>query len=1439
MAAILCFSNPEKTTHNSHKFPFTLKPTNYGYWRQMLESFLTSHNLFGYIDGTVPCPEQKVQTGEATTDNPSYAPWISNDAHIRTLLISTVSEESYQHIQGKTSRDVWQSLERAYAPSTASHEFYLKNQLLRITMKGDEKPIDYLCRAQAYATALANIGKPVLDSDLVMHTLAGLREEYTGLKGSVLGRKPPIQFNEIYSLLSDHDYAVTKTFSPNPSAFLAAAQPPSQPSAVPSSPNLDQLQQQIQNLQLVASQLGYQLQPNPSQPQAYFGSRSNNNQNRTGRNNRGRGNSRGSFNPRSRDNGGTRQFSWASTQNTVYGHCNRCGIAHLPSQCPNQNSGQSRSAPQANFTAFTDGASSSGSTWKTDTGATHHATPDLSNLDNSEAYFGNDSLLVGNGSSIPIFRIGSSKIHSSNKIFNLSDILHVPKLKQNLLSVQKFCFDNDVFFEFHSSYFLVKDESTRTILLSGPSEHGLYSIRLPQLKTLPKVAFTAVKASSDVWHQRLGHPHAQVFNSIVSYCSLPVSNKLFKHLCPFCQMGKSSKLHLSDSNFRSNNILDLIYCDVWGPTPSPSIDGHRYFLLCVDHHTRYMWLYPLSQKSDVYAILTNFITMVERQFNTKLKSIQSDWGGEFRPLATLCRNLGILHRRSCPHTSEQNGFVERRHRHVVETGLSLMAQSHLPQRFWHFAFETAVYLINRLPSRVSSNKSPFEHIYGRKPDYSFLRVFGSQCFPYLRPYNHHKIEFRSTPCVFLGYSPSHHGYRCFDPHTERIYIARHVRFNEQVFPYAPSPKPPSPPPSSPYISIFPNPPPGFPPHPPPNSPTPEPTPSAQPNSTSPEPTPSAQPPTTSPEPTPSAQPPTTSPEPSTTDTPLPSAAPGSHPASAAARSRPANLRPHPKRPDRYNPAAYTATASSLPFEPPTFTIANKYSEWRDAMSEELNALYKNGTWTLVPPVPNTNVVDCKWVYRLKTDETGKVSRYKARLVAKGFHQQHGVDYHETFSPVIKPVTIRTILSLAVTNRWPLRQLDIQTAFLHGNLEETVYMRQPPGFTDPNKPDHVCLLNKAIYGLKQAPRAWFNKLSTALLQLGFHGSKTDPSLFILNSSGLLVYLLVYVDDIIITGNHSGAVSNIIERLDSLFALKDLGQLHYFLGVEVIHKNSDLVLSQRKYINDVIHRAGLTDCKPISTPMSNSHVLLPDDSPPLDDPSRYRQIVGALQYATLSRPDIAFAVNRVCQFMHAPTENHWSAVKRILRYLNGTINMGLWIRHNTGYRLQAFSDSHWQANLRAFSDSDWAGCPIDRRSTGGFAIYLGSNLVSWSAKKQKTVSRSSTESEYKAIADTVAELIWLKSLLRELGLDSGAPTLWCDNLGATYLTANPVFHARTKHVEVDYNFVREQVSQGNLTVKFISTKEQIADIFTKPLPVQKFDFLRTKLQIADRPELAGEY
>ena len=489
---------------------------------------------------------------------------------------------------------------------------------------------------------------------------------------------------------------------------------------------------------------------------------------------------------------------------------------------------------------------------------------------------------------------------------------------------------------------------------------------------------------------------------------------------------------------------------------------------------------------------------------------------------------------------------------------------------------------------------------------------------------------------------------------------------------------------------------------------------------------------------------------------------------------------------------------------------------------EFEALMRNKTWHLVPPLPASNVIDCKWVYKVKRRAGGTVDRYKARLVAKGFKQRYGLDYEDTFSPVVKAATIRLILSLAVSQQWSIRQLDVQNAFLHGILEEDVYMRQPPGYVDQSCPDFVCKLDKSLYGLKQAPRACFMRLSAKLQALGFHGSKADTSLFFFKRDDVVVYFLVYVDDIIVVSSCNATIDRLLLQLRDDFALKDLGPLHYFLGIEVVPcSDGALLLTQSKYAKDLLFKAGLKDCKPMPTPLSVSEKLSATVGDILDDvtATRYRSIVGGLQYLTLTRPDIAFAVNKVCQYLQRPTSVHFSAVKRILRYIRGTLGLGLKIVRSSSQVISAFFDA------------DWAGCSDDRKSTGGFAIFLGSNLVSWQAKKQATVSRSSTEAEYKSLANATAEVIWVQSLLHELGVSSSkAPILSCDNIGATYLTANPVFHARTKHIEVDYHFVRERVAQKQLDVRIISSEDQVADGFTKAQPVRRLQEFCSNLNLA---------
>jgi len=498
------------------------------------------------------------------------------------------------------------------------------------------------------------------------------------------------------------------------------------------------------------------------------------------------------------------------------------------------------------------------------------------------------------------------------------------------------------------------------------------------------------------------------------------------------------------------------------------------------------------------------------------------------------------------------------------------------------------------------------------------------------------------------------------------------------------------------------------------------------------------------------------------------------------------------------------------------------------MEDEYAALQANHTWDLVPHPTKANVVTRKWIFKHKFNADGSLERYKAHWVFRGFTQCPDVDYDETFSPVVKPATVRTVITLAHSKDWPIHQLDVKNAFLHGTLSETVYCSQPTGFADSALPEHVCRLNKSLYGLKQAPRAWYSRFASFLISLGFTEAKSDTSLFIYSHGTETVYLLLYVDDIVLTASSQQLLHRVIAALKKEFAMKDLGPLHHFLGISVQRHRDSVILSQRQYILDILARHGMSDCNPCSTPVDTCAKIPADAGPPVADPTNYRSLVGALQYLTFTRPDIAYAVQQVCLHMHAPCEVHLVAAKRILRYLQGSLGHGLVIPRTA------------PTQLRVYTDADWAGCPDTRRSTSGYAVFLGDNLISWSSKRQPTVSRSSAEAEYRAVANGVAEVIWLRQLLKEIHhpLDS-ACLVYCDNVSAIYLSSNPVQHQRTKHVEIDLHFVRERVAMGVVHVLHVPTTSQFADVFTKGLPSSVFMDFRSSLNVrsTDAPTAGG--
>jgi hypothetical protein len=466
--------------------------------------------------------------------------------------------------------------------------------------------------------------------------------------------------------------------------------------------------------------------------------------------------------------------------------------------------------------------------------------------------------------------------------------------------------------------------------------------------------------------------------------------------------------------------------------------------------------------------------------------------------------------------------------------------------------------------------------------------------------------------------------------------------------------------------------------------------------------------------------------------------------------------------------------------------------WRRAMEDEYAALLANHTWDLVPCPPGTNVVTGNWLFRHKLTLDGSLDRYKARWVLRGFTQRPGVDYDETFSPVVKFATVRVVLSLALSHDWAIHQLDVKNAFLHGTLTETVYCSQPTGFVDADRPDLVCRLNRSLYGLKQAPRAWYSRFASYLASIGFVEAKSDTSLFIYRCGDDTVYLLLYVDDILLTASTADLLHRTIVALQREFAMKDLGPLHHFLGITTERRPQGLFLHQRQYAIDILERAGMSDCKPCSTPVDTQVKLSEDDRPPVADATSYRSLTGALQYLTFSRPDIAYAVQQVCLHMHTPWEPHLTALKRILRYPHGSLDYGLLLRPSP------------TSELVVYNDADWASCPDTRWSTSGYAVFLGANLVSWAAKRQPVVSRSSAEAEYRVVANGVAEASWLRQLLHELHSPLQRATLvYCDNVSAVYLSTNPVQHQRTKHVEIDMHFVCERVAAGDVRVLSVPT------------------------------------
>ena len=1075
------------------------------------------------------------------------------------------------------------------------------------------------------------------------------------------------------------------------------------------------------------------------------------------------------------------------------------------------------------------------SAWILDSGATDHMTPLTDVFESYEKLTPGKHVQTADGTLLPVVGIGKMSISHIGKIDN---VLHVPKLFVSLISVQRLAKlkEYSILFDDIDAYLCHKVDGWKIGL--AKVRQGLYylpgrnPIALLGAGTPVAMKGMTFKETIVEIHQRMGHPSFHLLKHM--YPHLFKDLKVDDFICDACQLGKFKRTTYPSSNNRTLKPFQLIHCDVWGPSPTTDILGNRYFLVCTDDCSRFSWLFLLKTKSEVARCIKNLCALIKRQFGKSVKGFRTDNAKDFlnNDLSEFFASEGLKHETSCPYTPQQNGLAERKIGDVVDKGRTLLIQANVPINLWGFAIMTAAHLINRLPSQTLDFQSPIGVLTSFFPGVSLktglpFKTFGCTAYVYNPMHKKNKWSTKALKCIFLGYSNTQKGYKVYHPITRKYMVSKDVIFDEKNFFYLPT--------GSGNLRDIPL-------------------------------------IMTSEDNTAQAheseaiaskqifdttdfhilesneesgreenvQEEITDQEPSNAIIPYPkyyTRRRKEQPVDMEVMTEELNEWPIAIRKEKrscvkplpHNIANYLNYMKVSPQYqtflsqlqdisiPKNSQEALRNIQWKEAMDEEMRALLQNNTWEIVDLPPRKKPVGCRWVYTLKCKSDGSLDRYKARLVARGYTQTYGIDYQETFAPVAKMNTIRILISLAVNLDWPLNQYDIKNAFLHGDLKEEVYMEFPPGYEGITTKGKVCKLRKALYGLKQSPRAWFGRFSQALKTLGYHQCNGEHTLFFKGAQqGLITILIVYVDDIIITGNNLKEIKSLEDHLDKNFEVKQLGPLRYFLGIEFARSNEGILMTQQKYILDLLDETKHTNCHINETPIEVNHKLTILEDDPKVEIGSYQKLIGKLLYLSHTRPDICYSVNILSQFMHSPRNSHFQAANRILRYLKGTSGLGITYR-KTG-----------KLDLILYTDSDFAGSRMDYRSTTGYCTIFGGNLVTWRSKKQSVVSKSSTEAEFRAMSKGIDEVMWIKHLMEELQVSYTKPiTIRCDNRSAISIAHDPVYHDRMKHVNIDRFYIQEHLEQGVLKTEHVASEEQCADIFTKGLPTKTMRHLISKL------------
>lgn len=1004
--------------------------------------------------------------------------------------------------------------------------------------------------------------------------------------------------------------------------------------------------------------------------------------------------------------------------------------------------------------------------WVIDSGASTHAT---SRKDFFTSYtpgrFG--FVKMGNDGEAEVVGIGDVCLETSNgsKLI-LKDVKHIPDIRLNLISTGKLDDDGYCNTFVNGQWKLTKGSM---IVARGKRLSALYMLQA-------KISNHAVNvvenvAISELWHKRLAHISEKGLTLLGKKNALSGLKSVDLQKCAHCLAGKQNRVSFKSSTpSKKENLLDLVHSDLCGPMKIQTLGGSLYFVTFIDDHSRKTWAYTLKHKSQVLDVFKQFHASVERETGRKLKCIRSDNGGEYSgPFDEYCAQQGIRHQKTPPKTPQLNGLAERMNRTLVERVRCLLSQAKLPKSFWGEALSTAVHILNLTPCVPLQFDVPNRVWTGKDVSYDYLRVFGCKTFLHIPKDERTKLDVKTKQCVFVGYGHDEFGYRFYDPIHKKLVRSRDAVFMEdETIEDIDKLKAPLHRPEKENIDM-------------------------------------------------SIVPPaevqndehdTIETDDSVPEQPLTTEGPDPIPLRRSSRNRQPST--------RYPVNEYILLTDGG--EPECFEEAmesEQKREWIDAMDDEMKSLHENHTYELVKLPKGKRALKNRWIYRVKQEHNSRL-RYKARLVVKGFSQRKGVDFDEIFSPVVKMSSIRVVMGLAASLDLEIEQMDVKTAFLHGDLQEEIYMEQPEGFTAKGKEEYVCKLNKSLYGLKQAPRQWYMKFESVMGEQGYIKTNTDHCVFFKRfGDDDFIILLLYVDDMLVVGRNMSRINQLKKQLSTSFDMKDLGPAEQILAMRIVRRREErkIFLSQEKYILKVLQRFKTENAKVVSSPLPPGVKLSREQCPSTCEKKEYMQkvpyssAVGSLMYAMIcTRPDIAHAVSVVSRFLSNPGKEHWNAVKWIMRYLRGTSNFGLCFGSDT-------------PELVGYADADMAGDIDTRKSTSGYLITFAGGAVSWQSRLQKCVALSTTEAEFIAATEGCKELLWMKNFLKELGFNQDRYVLFCDNQSAIYLAKNSTFHAKSKHIDMRYHWIRDVVNSKLVYLEKIHTDDNGSDMLTKALSREK--------------------